>query len=112
MRRRRRRFCLGRSWRLVILTFFEGFVRPDMRAVRGRAKRQKNSPNYIITSNTADKRASQLDLVEEECLPKKQALILTRNPLQSCGCVWACSSAGRAPALQARAATPNTPSFA
>jgi len=26
-----------------------------MRAVRGRAKRQKNSPNYI-TSNTADRR--------------------------------------------------------
>ena len=41
-----------------------------------------------------------LDLVEEECLPKKQALMLTRNPLQSCGCMWACSSAGRAPALQ------------
>jgi hypothetical protein len=41
-----------------------------------------------------------LDLVEEECLPKKQALIPTRNPLQSCGCMWACSSAGRAPALQ------------
>src|ERR1700733_822258 len=40
------------------------------------------------------------DLVEEECLPKKQALIPTRNPLQSCGCMWACSSAGRAPALQ------------
>ena len=36
-----------------------------------------------------------------EHLPKKQALILTRNPLQSCGCMWACSSAGRAPALQA-----------
>jgi hypothetical protein len=32
--------------------------------------------------------------------PKKQALIPTRNPLQSCGCMWACSSAGRAPALQ------------
>ncbi len=35
-----------------------------------------------------------------EHLPKKQALIPTRNPLQSCGCMWACSSAGRAPALQ------------
>ena len=33
--------------------------------------------------------------------PKKQALAPTRNPLQSCGCMWACSSAGRAPALQA-----------
>jgi hypothetical protein len=63
-------------------------------------------PNLYSIGNTfadlnASKRTSTLDLIREECLPKKQALIPTRNALQSYNCMWACSSAGRAPALQA-----------
>ena len=66
----------------------------------------------FIVGPGGPKHKSALDLVEEERLPKKQALVPTRNPLQSCSCMWACSSGGRAPALQARSGTPKTPSFA
>jgi hypothetical protein len=53
--------------------------------VRGRKPASSPGLWRFIVGPGGPKHKSALDLVEEECLPKKQALILTRNPLQSCG---------------------------